>query len=579
MEIEPAVEHVQQGKAIAEVLILLMTAVAAVWIFQRLNTSPILGYLAGGAVIGPHGLALIGEIGTIRSLAEFGVVFLLFSIGIELSFKRLWVMRRLVFGLGGAQVALTGAAIAFASVMAGLPAEAAIVVGGALALSSTALVLQVLIDRGELADRFGRVSFSVLLFQDLFVIPLLVVIPLLGRSGGGTLAVIGAMGVAVFQAVVVVGVVVLAGRFLLRPLVHQVASTRNRDLFIAMALLIVLGIGFVTSMAGLSMALGAFLAGLLLAENPFRHQIEADVQPFRGLFLGLFFLAIGATIDFGTLMEDAGIVLAIVAGLIVGKTVVVFLLARLFGLTTVDAARAGLVLANCGEFAFVVLSAAFLVGLIDDRTAALLTLAVALTMISPPILAVLGRHLLRFRKTETDATLDTLAREAESLTSHAIILGFGRFGQTVARLFDSAHVTWIALDLDVKQVTHAHRRGFPVFFGDGTHRSVLDAAGAARACAIVVTLDNPGAAERAVEAARSVSADLPVATRARDHRQARRLQDEGATIVIPEIVEASIQLGLQVLVQTGNEVGNIEPLLEEIRRQGGQIVELPDDRE
>jgi len=577
MDIETSVEQVGHSGAIGEVLILLVTAVLAVWLFHRLNISPILGYLVGGAVIGPHALGLVQDIETVRSLAEFGVVFLLFTIGLELSFKRLWVMRRLVFGLGSAQVLVTSVVIAVVAAVAGLPVETAIVIGGALALSSTALVLQVLIDRGELPDRFGRAAFSVLLLQDLAVVPLLVLVPLLARSGGGALPLLQAIGFAAVQAVIVVGVVVLAGRFVLRPLIDRIAATRNAELFVAAILLIVLGIGFATSIAGLSMALGAFLAGLLLAESPYRHQIEADIRPFRGMLLGLFFLTVGALINAHVLIEHAALVMAILVGLIAGKAAIVALLARLFGLQTIDAARTGLVLANCGEFAFVILAAALATGMIDGEVAALLALTAALSMISPPILAALGRHLVRFEKKKPDAALDTLAREAGELDKHAVILGFGRFGQTVARLLDAAQVNWIALDLDSGQVLNAHRRGFPVYFGDGTRRSVLEAAGAARACAVVVTLDNPGAAERAVEAAHMVRPDLPVATRARDHRQAKRLQDYGARIVIPEIVEASIQLGLQVLGETGNAPGNIDALLDEIRRQGGQIVEPPDD--
>lgn len=577
MDIEPAVEQVRHGAAIGEVLILLMTAVVAVWLFQRLRISPLLGYLAGGAVIGPHALGLIAEIETVQGLAEFGVVFLLFTIGIELSFRRLWVMRRLVFGFGGTQVAVTGAAIGAVAFMAGLTVEASIVIGSALALSSTALVLQVLMERGELSDRYGRASFAVLLLQDLAVVPFLVLVPLLGRSGGGTVALLQAVGFAALQAVVVVGMVVLAGRFLLRPAIHQIAATRNADLFAALVLLIVIGIGFVTSLAGLSMALGAFLAGLLLAESPYRHQIEADIRPFRGILLGLFFITVGAMIDARVLVDRAPLVLGLIAALIVGKALIAAALARLFGLSNADAARAGLMLANCGEFAFVILAGATAAGLIGTGTGALLTLCVAVSMAAPPFLGALGARLMRLYHREADAALATLAEDAGELAAHAVILGFGRFGQTVARLFDAANVRWLALDLDARQVMRAHRNGLPVYFGDGTRHSVLEAAGGARACAIVVTMDNAGAVERAVEAARFMRADLPIATRARDHRQVRRLEEHGAAIVIPEAIEASIQLGLQVLAETGNEAVDLEALLDEIRREGGDLLPPQED--
>jgi CPA2 family monovalent cation:H+ antiporter-2 len=572
MEIEPVVEQVRHGAAIGEVLILLVTAVVAVWLFQRLRISPLLGYLAGGAVIGPHGLGLIAEIETVQGLAEFGVVFLLFTIGIELSFRRLWVMRRLVFGLGGAQVAVTAAAIGAASYMAGLAIEASIVIGSALALSSTALVLQVLMERGELSDRYGRASFAVLLLQDLAVVPFLVLVPLLGASGGGTFALLQAVGFAAVQAILVVGLVVLAGRFLLRPAIDQIAATRNAELFAALVLLIVIGIGYVTSLAGLSMALGAFLAGLLLAESPYRHQIEADIRPFRGILLGLFFITVGAVIDARVLIDRAPLVLGLIAALIVGKAAIAAALARLFGLSNADAARTGLVLANCGEFGFVILAGAAAADLIAIETAALLTLCVAASMAAPPLLAIAGERLVRFYHRETDAALATLAEDAGELAAHAVILGFGRFGQTVARLFDAANVRWLALDIDARQVMRAHRSGLPVYFGDGTRRNVLEAAGADRACAIVVTMDNAGAVERAVEAARFMRGTRPVATRARDHRQVRRLEEHGAAIVIPETIEASIQLGLQVLAETGNEAEGLEALLDEIRREGGELL-------
>ncbi|MEX0809980.1 MAG: monovalent cation:proton antiporter-2 (CPA2) family protein, partial [Dongiaceae bacterium] len=503
-----AVEH---GGSVTEALILLVTAVVAVCLFHRLRISPILGYLTGGVVIGPHGLGLIDNVETIRGLAEFGVVFLLFTIGIELSFRRLWVMRRLVFGLGFAQVAVTSLAIGISAYFMGMDVDASIVIGGALALSSTALVLQVLIDRGELADRFGRASFAVLLFQDLAVVPLLVLIPLLGRADGNAPALFAAIGFAVAHAAIVVGLLVLAGRFLLRPLLRVIADTNNPELFVAAILLIVLGIGFTTSLAGLSMSLGAFLAGLLLAESPYRHQIEGDMRPFRGLLLGLFFMTVGTLIDGRALIEQAPLVLGLLAALVVGKTLIVAILARLFGLDKVTSIRAAMTLANCGEFAFVVLGIAAAAQLIDGEMLALLSLVVALSMILPPILAALSARLARLQRVSKDGPrLEALAEGAEELRDHILIAGFGRCGQIAARLFEAAQLPWIALDLDAQQVNLAHRSGLPVYYGDGTQRNVLEAAGIGHARALVVTLDNAGAAELTVEAARQLRADLDV---------------------------------------------------------------------
>jgi CPA2 family monovalent cation:H+ antiporter-2 len=590
METEPAVEQVEQaveqaveqiahGAQIGEVLILLATAVISVLLLQRLRVSPIIGYLLGGALIGPHGLGLIANIETVQGLAEFGVVFLLFTIGIELSVRRLWVMRRLVFGLGSAQVFLTAIPIGVIAWFAGASIDASIVIGSALALSSTALVLQVLIDRGEISDRFGRAAFAILLMQDLAVVPFLVLVPLLGEGTGSLPALLQALGFAALQAIVVIGLVVAIGRYLLRPVIDQVAAMRNPEVFAVLVLLIVIGIGFMTSLAGLSMGLGAFLAGLLLAESPYRHQIEANIRPFRGILLGLFFMTVGAMIDAGALLERAPLVIAILFGLVAGKALIGALMARIFGLIGVDAVRVGLMVANCGEFGFVIFAAATATGLIDPETGTLLTLCVALSMLAPPLLSVLGERLARFRQPEHDGASETLAEEAHEFNAHAVILGFGRMGQTVARLFDAAKVRWIALDLDARHVARAHQRGFPVYFGDGTEHAVLDAAGAGRACVIVVTLDNAVAVERAVEAARLVRPDLPIAARARDQNQVLRLEKLGAEIVIPETVEASIQLGLQSLAASGNEAGDMEALLVEIRRQGGQLIAAADEEQ
>jgi CPA2 family monovalent cation:H+ antiporter-2 len=574
--VETAVEH---GSTVSQALILLMTAVVAVWLFHRLRISPILGYLAGGAVIGPYGLAVIEDVEAIRGLAEFGVVFLLFTIGLELSFRRLWVMRRLVFGLGGTQVIVSSIVIGAAAYFLGIGRDAAIVIGGALALSSTALVLQVLIDRGELTDRFGRASFAVLLFQDLAVVPLLVLVPLLGQSDGNLVTLFGAIGIATVQTAAVVGIVILAGRFLLRPLIRQIADTRNAELFVAAILLIVIGIGFATSQTGLSMSLGAFLAGLLLAESPYRHQIEADIRPFRGLLLGLFFMTVGTFIDARALIEQAPVVLGLLAAIILGKAVIVAILTRIFRVSTADSIRAGLALANCGEFAFVILGLAVTVGLIDSTLLALLSLVVALSMIFPPPLTAIGARLAKLHRERQDSGLEPLAHDTEDLRDHFVIAGFGRSGQIAAQLFEAAQIRWIALDLNAQQVNLAHRAGMPVYFGDGTQRNVLEAAGIGHAKALVVTLDSAGAAERTVEAARQLRSDLPIATRARDHRQAQRLLANGAAIVIPEVVEASLQLALEILRLTDRNVDEFDGLIDRIRREGGLLVEPQADED
>jgi CPA2 family monovalent cation:H+ antiporter-2 len=530
-------------QALVDVLSLLAAAVFVLSAIQRLRVSPIIGYLAAGLLIGPSGVGAVGDAAGVRELAEFGVVFLLFAIGLELTPRRLWVMRRYVFGLGSLQVLVTGTAIGLAALALGISGPAAIVIGGGLALSSTAVTLQLLVERGESAGRFGRVTIAVLLLQDLAVVPLLVLVPLLG-SDGSSLAT--ALGFAALKAAAALAVIFLLGRLVLRPVLSAAAAGRDTDLFAAMTLLIALGTAFATAQVGLSLPLGAFLAGLLIAETEFRHQVEADIKSFKGLLLGLFFMTVGMSLDLRFIVAEWLAVAVLFGALLVGKAVLVAALARAFGLAWSTAGRVGLALAEGGEFAFVLFSAALAAGVIDEALAQLLLAVVVLTLVSTPLLAAGGARLERgLDRRPEEAALAT--QETGDLRDHVVIAGFGRVGQTVAKLLTSANIGWVAVDRDVELVATARQNNLPVYFGDASGPAMLRSIGIERARAAVVTLDHVDAAERAVEGIQRARPGLPVVARARDILHAERLRRIGASEVVMETLEASLQLAGKAL--------------------------------
>jgi CPA2 family monovalent cation:H+ antiporter-2 len=528
-------------QALIDVLYLLAAAVIVVSAIQRLRISPVIGYLAAGVLIGPSALGAISDAEGVGEIAEFGVVFLLFTIGLELSLQRLWVMRRYVFGLGAAQVMVTGVAVGLVAWGLGASAPAAVIVGGGLALSSTAVTLQLLVERGEAASRFGRVTIAVLLFQDLAVVPLLMLVPLLAGAGGSLAA---SLGFAMLKALAALAVIVLLGRLVLRPVLR--AAGRNPDIFAAAALLIALGTALATAMAGLSLPLGAFLAGLLIAETEFRHQVDAEIRTFKSLLLGLFFMAVGMTIDLRYLAAEWPSVGALFIALLAGKALIATVLARVFGLAWSAAGRVGLALAEGGEFAFVLFSAALVAGVLDAAESQLLLAAVVLTLATTPLLAAVGGRLeARYARPPEETGL--AAHETGDLEKHVVIAGFGRVGQTVAKLLTSAGIAWVAVDRDVDLVTAARNQHLPVYFGDASRPAMLRSIGIDRARAAVVTLDHVDAAERAVEAMQDARPGLPVVARARDILHAERLERIGASEVVMETLEASLQLASKTL--------------------------------
>ncbi|KZD09687.1 monovalent cation:proton antiporter-2 (CPA2) family protein [Oceanibaculum pacificum] len=554
------------GAPIEDVLVFLVAAVLVAPLFSRLRFSQVLGYLTAGALIGPFGLGMIDDVEGTRALAEFGIVFLLFAIGLELSFERLRVMRRLVFGLGAAQVLVTGAAIAGISLTLGFEMAGALVIGGTLALSSTAFVIQLLNERGEFATRHGRAAFATLLFQDLAVVPLLVIVPLLSAPSEESILI--GLGVAIVKAAVALVLIVLMGRLLLRPLYRVMAAVRSREVFTAMTLLVVLGIGAATQMAGLSMALGAFLAGLLISESEFRHQVEADIEPFRNILLGLFFMTVGMAIDLGAAFSNLGPLLLVVGSLIALKMAILFVLARLFGLTSVAGLRVAALLCQGGEFAFVILGVAVSAQVIAPEISQALFLIVATSMALTPLVTLLAGRLAEKLDAAEDMTLGVGDEEIGELHDHVILGGYGRFGRTVARLMDARAVPVVALDMDAVEVSEARVAGRTIYYGDASRPEVLRLVGAERARALVLTLDNYKALPDVVRQLRAEFPDLPIFARSRDAKLAAELEEAGAYVAVPELLEASLQLGAEVLVKLGLPTAEVDDLVDAFRHFG-----------
>ncbi len=555
------VEH-SATTVLIEVFVFLIAAVVIVPIFHRLKVSPILGYLAIGVLVGPHGFALIDDVEEIATLAELGVVFLLFTIGLELPLRRLWAMRRLVFGLGSAQVLISAIVIGTIAYAWGNALDAAIVLGLCLALSSTAIVVQLLAERGELATPAGHAAFSVLLFQDLAVVPILFLLPVLG---GGAENVLTNLLIALGTAVGAVLVIYVIGRRLLRPLFRVIAGTRSAELFVATTLLVALGIATLTGLAGLSMALGAFLAGLLLAETEFRHQVETDIQPFKGLLLGLFFIAVGMSVDFAAVSDRIEWVILSVIGLMGIKGAIAAGLAYAFRQPRSVALEVGVLLSQSGEFAFIVVGAAMALGLLPPDVAQFMIIVAGATMMVTPISTAVGRHLLDRAGRRILEVRHNVQMAAPDLEGHVVLAGFGRVGQTIGRLLEGQAVPYVALDLDASRLGVCRAHGLPVFYGDASRRDVLERARADHAAVIVVTMDDPERAARTVATLRQAWPRVPVLVRARDRKHAGELELAGAAGTVPETVEASLQLAAQTMRHLGMPPEAVSPLIETAR--------------
>ena len=554
--------------ALQVTLLLLASAVVVVVVFRQLSMPAILGYLLVGALLGPNALGVVPDTEDQRYLAEFGVVFLMFSVGLEFSLPQLMAMRRTVFGFGGAQVVAIVALGVGGAMLAGESWRAGLVVGGVLAMSSTAIISKMLSERLQLHSAHGRQIMGVLLFQDLAVIPLLVLIPALALPGG---QIAGAIGVALAKAAVVLAIVLFLGQRLMRPLFTLVARQKSSELFVLFVLLVTLGLAWVTEMAGLSLALGAFLAGMLISETEYRYQVEDYIKPFRDVFLGLFFVTIGMLLDVRALAENFIAVAALFALLLAVKFGVIFALARVFGNAKPTALRAAMALAPAGEFGFVLLALAKRNEALGSATLQVVLAAALLSMLATPlILAHMERIVLHFVETEWTQRalqLHSLAVKAMATKGHVIVCGYGRSGQALAQFLEREKVQVIALDSDPERVRQAAAAGESVVFGDAARREVLMAAALSRATAVVVSFANTPKALAILAHVRELRPELPVIVRTFDDTDVGRLREAGAAEIVAEVVEGSLMLATQTMMQLGVPLNRVLRRLREVRQE------------
>jgi len=539
--------------------VFLGAAVIAVPLSKRLGLGSVLGYLAAGVVIGPSALGLVTNVEDILHFAELGVVLLLFVIGLELQPSRLITMRKAVFGMGGAQVLVTGALLAAACLVFGLTLVQAIVVGLALSLSSTAFALQILAERKELASAHGRASFAILLFQDLAAIPMLAIFPLLGP--GAAIDDGGSAWLDVLQALAVIAAVVVGGKYLLRYVLRVVAWSRVSEVFTAMALFTVIGVALLMDLVGLSMALGAFLAGVLLAESEYRHELEADIEPFKGLLLGLFFMAVGMAVNLHLLVERPGLIVALVIGLMAVKSAVLVGLGLVLKKPLATSLKLAVTLSQGGEFAFVILAVTVGAQILDQTTSELVVLVVTLSMGVTPILFLISEQIAARGKPAKAPGYDTPVPEEGAV----IIAGFGRVGQIVARTLRARRIPFTALDISPGQVDFVNKRGNKIYYGDASRLDLLRAAKAHEAKIFVLAIDDVGASLRTAEMVRRHFPDLTICARARNRHHAYELMDLGIEHIVRDTFYSSLEMAHLSLLGLGYNESEAQRTVETFR--------------
>ena len=561
--------------AYSDALVVLGTAGIVVPLVRRFGLSPVLGYLGAGAILGPLGLGsfmdkapwlywvTVVDPKNVSGFAELGIVFLLFLIGLELSYQRLVTMRRLVFGLGTLQVVLCSAAIAGIAMLAGSKPAAAVVIGACLALSSTAIVIEVLSNQRRLSTTVGRTSFSILLAQDLAVVPILLFVSFLGHSQGSS--VMTGLVLAVTNAALAIGVIVAAGRLLLQPLLRLVGSIESSELFVAAILFVIVGSAVAAGLAGLSMALGAFVAGLLLSETEFRKTIEITIEPFKGLLLGLFFFTVGMNIDFRELAREPFWLFASVLGVIAIKAGIIIGLARLFRTSWASAIETGLLLGPGGEFAFVIIGAATGYGLVTAGASSFTLAVTSITMALIPVLATVARRLTPRLEHSKVLGPELTAVPPPGEKGHAIVIGHGRVGQIVCDMLERHRFPFVATDRDPAAVTEYRRRGREVYYGDAANPAFLKSCGIMDANAVIVTIHDQAAIDEIVQLVRTLKPDMLIVSRARDATHARHLYAVGVNDAVPETIEASLQLSEAALVGLGLPAGPVIASIHEKR--------------
>ncbi|MGN7678388.1 MAG: cation:proton antiporter domain-containing protein [Anaplasma sp.] len=548
-----------------DAIVLLSAAVVVVVVFWKLRISPVLGYFVAGAAIGSHGLQLVELSSVISSLGEFGVVFLLFLIGIELTFERLAAMRLHVFGFGTLQVIVTALLIWCIARAAGVSSESAVVIGGALALSSTAIVLQVLQEKGQQATQVGRLSVAILLLQDFAVVPLIVLLPLLaGESNSLVMSLLHAL----LKAAAALTMIFVSGRLLLRPLFGTIATMKSNEAFIATTLLIVLGAAFVTENFNLSMALGAFVSGLLVAETEYRYDVEQVILPFKKLLIGLFFMTVGMSVDTTLLINKLPIIFLLSVSLMSLKALIVCVLCRFFLFQLAAGIQAGLLLSQGGEFAFILFGLAAEKGVLQDELAQVLMMTTTVTMAFTPLLATLGNWISGLlTKNKIAFSSQELVLDTRDLDQHVIVVGFGRVGRVVGKVLTAEHVNYVASDIQPMVVTEGRKEGFPVYLGDITKRETLVAMGIARAKAIVLVINNSVTTQKIISLVAHDFRDVIIVVRVPDLTNAETYRKLGAHYVIPETYETGLHIGGVALSISGFSSDAIASLQEAMRAE------------
>ena len=552
-----------------DILILLLASVVIVIIFKQLGLSPALGYLVAGAAIGPNGFALLEVNNTTSSIAEFGVVFLLFAIGLELTFDKLIAMKKYVLGFGSLQFIITSIVIGFACYQLGLGKELSVLIGAVLSLSSTAIVMQVIDEHGEQSSRVGRLSFSVLLLQDLAVIPILVLLPLLSNP---EVKVISALGGAVLDATIAMAIILVIGRFLLRPIFRIVANAKSDVLFLSVTLIVVLGSSFVTYKMGLSFAFGAFVAGLMVAETEYRYRVESEIMSLESLLMGLFFITVGMSFDSKMLINNLPLIILISTGLIVGKATIIVILCRLFKFPLAPAVHSGLLLAQGGEFAFIVFIMAVQNKIMDAELSQLLMTVVTLTMAFTPLLATLGRKIKGQLYIKDVLRDNKIKREIGDISKHIVVIGFGKVGRIVGYLLKKRNINYVILDSNHRVVRLEKANGYNIYYGDAMNLDILKYIGIEKSEAVIVAMEDDFACIKITRFIHENFPQVALITKTETINNAERFRKVGASLVVSKNLETGLRLGKAALSTIGVQNSEIDAALDAFRDVNSDFV-------
>lgn len=548
------------------VIALLTAAVLIVTTFRSIKISPVLGYFVAGAAIGQHGFNLIPHSSGMEIFGEFGVVFLLFVIGLELTLDKLMAMRRYIFGFGTLQIILTSCAFtAIFYYLFGINIKASLIIGGGLALSSTAIVIQVLIENALNLTQVGRLSVAILVMQDLVVVPLLVLLPLLGRSGDSDQAILTSIGLAFGKAILALLIIFIVGRVLLKPFFRMIANTKSDELFIAATLLVVLGAAYITEALQLSMALGAFVAGLMVAETEYAHDVEDVVLPFKGLLLGLFFMIVGMLIDFHLLLQHIWLILSYVTVIILVKFTIIYVLCRFFKFNNRASIHSGLLLAQGSEFAFILFGLASENAILSTDLSQIMMMTTTMTMALTPMLAALGEYIANYGKAVIENESDYIMKETSDIHDHIIIVGFGNTGKILANICISEYIYYVAIDISPLTVKDEKENGYVIYRGDATKIDIFKNVGIERASNVVITLPNMVTAKKVAEIVRKNFPDIKITARSYDLEDVSELSASGIDNIIPENYEVSIMLASSIMANMGWTESEIEACQSRLR--------------